>query len=134
MTCLSSATLAAMILVMASMAQMAAWALHSTDRTPWSAVLWKRAERKGLVFRASSLAVTRECRLEGAAVVTGVSSSTFGGKVGASRRMGVLRPVAAGTGAGGGGAGWGEMTAVIDEEMSLMASRQATLTEFQVCG
>ena len=127
MTCLSSATLAATILVMASMAQMAAWALHITDRTPWSGVLWKIAERKGLVFRASSLAVTRECRLDGAAVVAGVSSSTFGGNVGASRRMGVLRAATTGTGAGGGGAGLGEMTALIDEEMSLMASRQAAL-------
>ena len=132
MTCLSSATLAATILVMVSMAQMAAWALHSTDRTPWSAVLWKRAERKGLVFRASILAVTRECRLEGAVLAAGVSSSTFDGNVGASRRMGVLIAATIGTGAGGGGAGLGDMAAVIDEEMSLMASRQATLIEFHV--
>ena len=122
------------MLAMTSTAQMAAWALHSTERTPWSAVLWKRAERRGLVFRASILAVTRECRLEGAVLVAGVSSSTFGGKVGASRRMGVLSVATTGTGAGGGGAGLGEMAAVIDEEMSLMASRQATRTEFHMCG
>ena len=90
-------------------------------------MLWKRAESSGLVFRASSLAVTRECRLDGAALA-GVSSSTVGGKVGARRRMGVFEVATTGTGAGGGGAGLGEVTAVIDDEMSLMASRQATLS------
>ena len=90
-------------------------------------MLWKRAESSGLVFRASSLAVTRECRLDGAALA-GVSSSTVGGKVGARRRMGVFEVATTGTGAGGGGAGLGEVTAVIDDEISLMASRQATLS------
>ena len=124
---LSSETLAATTFVMTSIAQMAVWALHSTDRTPWSAVVWKRVERSGLDFNASSLAETRECRLEGAALA-GVNSSTLGGRVGARRRIGVL--VAAGTGAGegGGGADFGEITEVIDMEMSLTASRQASLS------
>jgi len=128
---LSSDTLAATTFVMTSIAQMAVWALHSTDRTPWSAVVWKRVERSGLDFNASSLAETRECRLEGAALA-GVNSSTLGGRVGARRRIGVL--VAAGTGAGegGGGADFGEITEVIDMEMSLTASRQASLSRFQV--
>ena len=86
-------------------------------------------ERSGLDFNASSLAETRECRLEGAALA-GVNSSTLGGRVGARRRIGVL--VAAGTGTGtgegGGGADFGEITEVIDMEMSLTASRQASLS------
>ena len=86
-------------------------------------------ERSGLDFNASSLAETRECRLEGAALA-GVNSSTLGGRVGARRRRRIGVLVAAGTGAGegGGGADFGEVIEVIDMEMSLTASRQASLS------
>ena len=90
-------------------------------------MLWKRAESSGLVFRASSLAVTRECRLDGAALA-GVNSSTLGGRVGARRRIRMLVAAGTGTGEGGGGADFGEITEVIDMEMSLTASRQASLS------